>query len=457
MELFKNLGDSIAEQAHRVAVDVINGPGINKDAPYSPDVPEELRHTMPDLFDRFPLVMPWEKPSHVDPALHNVWLLDNTAFRVQKEGDQRPDLKEPADPKDTQPALVDESGQRTRPSGPSTWEVEQVACYFVKQSGRDPSEVIAAIANKLGVGEDDSATRKLIGQRLEPFLNTILPNRTARILINNEEEQTIGPSSYQGISSQNLQLHFEPPPSPAEGQVLPVQTRPSDLPPPFGPSSNTVFAEEEGWGIISDIDDTIKITQTPSLTGILQTTFATAKPQPVAGMPELYQHFQQTLNAPPFFYLSASPYNLYPFLRQFRESFYPPGTIILRDASWQNLGGLYTSLTVNTQNYKVDRMHKIHAWFPKRRFVCLGDSTQSDPEAYGEIARTFPGFVRAVFIRKVTGIAEMDEKIKNAPERFDKAFKGLDRRLWHVFTEPGELAERAEELVKNPEALVGGE
>lgn len=142
MELFKNLGDSIAEQAHRVAVDVINGPGINKDAPYSPDVPEELRHTMPDLFDRFPLVMPWEKPSHVDPALHNVWLLDNTAFRVQKEGDQRPDLKEPADPKDTQPALVDESGQRTRPSGPSTWEVEQVACYFVKQSGRDPSEVI---------------------------------------------------------------------------------------------------------------------------------------------------------------------------------------------------------------------------------------------------------------------------------------------------------------------------
>jgi hypothetical protein len=43
----------------------------------------------------------WEKPKPVDPALHNVWILDNTAFR---DGEQ--------------------------------WKAEFVACYFIKNSGK---------------------------------------------------------------------------------------------------------------------------------------------------------------------------------------------------------------------------------------------------------------------------------------------------------------------------------
>lgn len=185
---------------------------------------------------------------------------------------------------------------------------------------------------------------------------------------------------------------------------------------------------------------------TPSPLGILHSTFIVEDPEPVPGMPELYAHLAATLQAPPFFYLSASPYNLYPFLRRFREKHYPPGTIILRDASWQNLGGLIASLNRGTREYKVDRMVKIHSWFPHRRIVCIGDSTQQDPESYGDVARKFPGWVRAIFIRKVMGIAEMNEKEKNSNERFEKAFKGLDGGLWHVFKEPGEIAERVEAL-----------
>ena len=124
--------------------------------------------------------------------------------------------------------------------------------------------------------------------------------------------------------------------------------------------------------MLSDIDDTIKVTQTPSPIGILRQTFVVETPEPIAGMPELYSHLVSTLRTPPFFYLSASPYNLYPFLKRFREDHYPQGTIILRDASWQNLGGLISSLSQDTQKYKVSRIHKIHAWFPHRRFICLG-------------------------------------------------------------------------------------
>jgi phosphatidate phosphatase APP1 len=109
-----------------------------------------------------------------------------------------------------------------------------------------------------------------------------------------------------------------------------------------------------------------------------------SEPTPVAGMPELYADIQRLVTpAAPFFYLSASPYNLYPFLRAFRERHYPNGQLVLRDASWMTLPGLLSNLTLGTQEYKVDRMKKIHSWLPQRKMICIGDSTQSDPEAYG--------------------------------------------------------------------------
>ena len=103
-------------------------------------------------------------------------------------------------------------------------------------------------------------------------------------------------------------------------------------------------------------------------------------------MPELYAFIQRLITqAAPFFYLSASPYNLYAFLRSFRQQYYPQGTMILRDSSWHNLSGLLSNLTLGTQEYKVERMIKINSWIPKRKMICIGDSTQSDPEAYGEM------------------------------------------------------------------------
>ena len=145
-------------------------------------------------------------------------------------------------------------------------------------------------------------------------------------------------------------------------------------------------------------------------------------------MPALYAHIRQVMtpNAP-VFYLSASPYNLYPWLRSFRDRYYPPGPIMLREASWQSLPGLLAGLTEGTQDYKDYRMRQIHRWLPRRKMVCFGDSTQSDPEAYGDMYRAFPGWIRLVCIRKVTDIAAIGMRAKNAPERFEKAFQGIPR------------------------------
>lgn len=119
--------------------------------------------------------------------------------------------------------------------------------------------------------------------------------------------------------------------------------------------------------------------------GIIQKTFVD-EPTPVRGMPELYAQIRSFLpDDTPWFYLSASPYNLYPFLREFRDRYFPPGTLILRDFSWKAITGLLSALTMGTEEYKTDRMKKVNSWLPKRKMIVIGDSTQSDPEAYGEM------------------------------------------------------------------------
>jgi phosphatidate phosphatase APP1 len=100
-------------------------------------------------------------------------------------------------------------------------------------------------------------------------------------------------------------------------------------------------------------------------------------------MPELYNGLNQLLGHPTIIYLSASPWQLYSFLRPFTNKYYPPGQIVLRDMSYMELSSFLMSLTVGTQEFKQDEMEKIHRWFPKKKFLCTGDSTQTDPEAYG--------------------------------------------------------------------------
>lgn len=155
---------------------------------------------------------------------------------------------------------------------------------------------------------------------------------------------------------------------------------------------------------------------------------AKSEPTPVSGMPELFWQIRELLTPlAPFFYLSASPYNLYPFLRGFRDAYFPHGQLILRDSSWMTISGLLSSLTLGTEKYKIDRIKKIRRWLPRRKMICIGDSTQSDPEAYGDACRAFPGWIKLVLIRKVTDIAAIGIEEKNEPRRFERAFEGVPR------------------------------
>ena len=111
-----------------------------------------------------------------------------------------------------------------------------------------------------------------------------------------------------------------------------------------------------------------------------------------------------------------------------------------------DLGGFLASLTQGTEAYKRSRIEKLHRWLPKRKMICIGDSTQTDPEAYGDICRKYKGWVKAVFIRKVVDVAEMNDTGKNDDERFEKAFRNVPRDIWRTFEDPAELWEAVDVL-----------
>ena len=366
------------------------------------------------LVENVTSVLGWMNPmaKQVDPSTEVVWLLDNTAYRPIHIYSHRP-----------QP-----------------FQAYFIAAYFKKNTGKDLSKAVANIADNIGLGDGEERTdaEKTIAQRLQPFADTIAPARFVDVTLPGGKVQKLGPSGRSAVSEQlvvALQDH-------KDGESATISALPQEVT-PHGPML-THFAEPEGWLFVSDIDDSVKITMTPSPIGILRSTFV-SEPTPIPGMPELYAHINSGLK-PAWFYLSASPYNLYPFLREFLHQHYPPGTIILRDKSWMDLGGFLASLTQGTEAYKRSRIEKIHGWLPRRKVICLGDSTQSDPEAYGDIYRLYNGWVKAIYIRKVTDVAEMKNTDKNSNERFEKAFKGVPRDVWRVFEDPNELYDAIEQL-----------
>ena len=324
---------------------------------------------------------------------------------------------------------------------PQPWESEFVACFF-REGRKDITKYVSSIADMIGLdgkaGGDD-ATRKRMEERIKPFVMAIAPARTLEIRIpcpnpsGTPHKRVLGPSSTNGISSQILLTGGA---DDADGKTVTCTSEGNVFP---DLQSSTHFAGPEGWGVISDIDDTIKITLTPNPVGILQSTFADV-PKTTSGMPEFYKVLDESLKTPAWFYLSASPYNLYPFLRSFLKDNYPQGTMILRDNSWMNVGGLLQSLTVGVKDYKTSRIEKIQTWLPSRKFICIGDSTQSDPETYAEMYTKFgPDWIKAIYIRKVTDAPNMDDK--NKPQRFRDAFKDVPDNVWRVFVDPKELAD----------------
>lgn len=154
----------------------------------------------------------------------------------------------------------------------------------------------------------------------------------------------------------------------------------------FALSFNSVSAKTM---IISDIDDTIK------MTGVLNSKKAVAFnglfiKRAFAGMSKLYQQFDK--DNIDIYYVSGSPQIISCRVENFLEENHFPQihNLILRE-----------SLSVDTYKYKIEGIRKILNELKPDKVILIGDDTQHDPDVYRDIDKEYPGLVEAIYIRVV--------------------------------------------------------
>ncbi|MDL2286040.1 DUF2183 domain-containing protein [Desulfococcaceae bacterium OttesenSCG-928-F15] len=184
-----------------------------------------------------------------------------------------------------------------------------------------------------------------------------------------------------------------------------------------------LFIPKKGISVISDLDDTVKVTEVLDKKKMLHNTFF-KEFLAVPGMAELYRNLAREKVS--FHYLSSSPIQLYPALHDFlvKEAF-PEGSMHLREStSWKTM----IPGKKDSRKHKEGTILRLLHTFPERHFILIGDSGEADPEIYAEIARKYPEKILAIGIRDVTG---EDQKSK----RYEKTFSGIPEDRWLIFRE----------------------
>lgn len=156
---------------------------------------------------------------HIDPSSEVVWLLDNTAYRP-----------------------VHYYAHADQP-----WHAEYAVAYFKKNAGKDVSDAVANIADKIGLGKKGANRQeeeKTISDRLQLIVATIAPARSVDVRFPDGPRQ-LGPGGRSAVSETligDLGEH-------KDGDTISIEAIPPQSA-PYGPMT-THFAAPEGWMVIS--------------------------------------------------------------------------------------------------------------------------------------------------------------------------------------------------------------
>lgn len=173
--------------------------------------------------------------------------------------------------------------------------------------------------------------------------------------------------------------------------------------------------EDDGRSVVSDIDDTVKITGVLDHAEMLLNTFVHPF-QPVTRLADYYRELAS--EGAMFHYVSSGPWQLLPFLEEFLEQHgFPHGSFHMRKLRLKSIRSPIDFVR-SSRDHKISSLSRLLTDFPSRRFTLVGDSGEADPEVYGEVARSFPGQVERILIRKVEGA-------DNSETRFHHAFQDV--------------------------------
>ncbi len=190
-----------------------------------------------------------------------------------------------------------------------------------------------------------------------------------------------------------------------------------------------------GVSVISDIDDTIKLTEVTHRERLLSRTFLEDF-EAIDGMADVYRQWAQ--QGALFHYVSSSPWQIYEPLYGFlKEHGFPAGSMHLK---WFRLRDEFLKRwQIIRRKSKAGVIAGMMKRMPYRRFLLVGDSGERDPEIYAKIAAKFPFQVAGCLIR------DLDDRPIDAKRR-----EALKSRCGVVplmlFREPGEINDTLEKI-----------
>jgi phosphatidate phosphatase APP1 len=280
--------------------------------------------------------------------------------------------------------------------------------------------------------------RRLLSDELDPSMESAFDKRARWFLVDNERgkhlQVRVGEHAFALPTSKNdghfegtIEVPAETVAPWAQDDWLPFEAVTRDDDSRVFPGKACLI-KPEGLSVISDIDDTMKVTEVSDKKRLLVNVFVRPY-QPVPGMADVYRTWAEA--GAKFHLVSSSPWQLYCPLSEFaREAGFPEATYHLRPFRIKGRGIFRLSDAPMKRKPRV--IESLLSDFPRRQFILVGDSGQCDPEVYALVARKFPRQIQHIYIRDVT-----HESADSA--RYQRTFAQLPSTKWSVFRNAEEL------------------
>jgi len=285
---------------------------------------------------------------------------------------------------------------------------------WVHQNRRLPDHLINEFAQAIINCSNEEISN--FGARFDDFSDDSRSKKAVTIQFDTDDEQhTFQPSDLNGLIEKTITLRAD------KAQALAAQQNSGD----GWLSFNVVSKDHRGKGkvnlvgprglsVVSDIDDTIKVTEVPGNRDIvLKNTFC----RPFIALSDMVERYRALSDAT-FHYVSGGPWQLYEPLSEFiANAGFPTGTFHLNYFPKNFLSEDTRSLLIDsicgslsrTYTHKVETITRLMERFPEREFILIGDSGELDVEVYHRIRELFGGRVREILIRDVINDKAVNE------------------------------------------------
>ncbi len=296
---------------------------------------------------------------------------------------------------------------------------------WAHQNRRLPDHLINELAQAV-IHCDDSGLSNF-SSRFNDFVDDSRSRQTVTIQFDTDNQQyTFALSDLNGLIEMTIKL------SAAKAQSLLAQQNAGDnwlslsvVSDRHKGNGKVNLIAPSGLSLVSDIDDTIKVTEVPGDKDVvLKNTFCRDF-SPLHEMSESYT----ALGPIAFHYVSGGPWQLYRPLSDFlTNAEFPTGTLHLNYFPKNFLSHDTRELLIDsicgslgrTYDHKVEQITRLLERFPGREFILVGDSGELDVEVYRRIRELFGARVREIWIRDVVN----DEAVNSFRlEGIDKIIK----------------------------------